>query len=59
MPDVIGLMGMTGFIGMIGVPAASIWMLRRDGGSKIYIGVMALATFTFCFGIFYASINGG
>lgn len=59
MPDVIGLMGMTGFIGMIGVPAASIWMLRRDGGSKIYVGVMALAAFTFCFGIFYASINGG
>jgi hypothetical protein len=56
---VIGLMGMTGFIGMIGVPAASIWMFRRDGGSKIYIGVMALAAFTFCFGLFLASINGG
>lgn len=58
-PDVIGLMGMTGFIGMIGVPAASIWMFRRDGGSKIYFGVMALVTFTVCFGLFYASINGG
>jgi len=59
-PDVIGLMGITGFIGMIGVPAASIWFFRHDGGgSKIYAGVMALAVFTVCFGLFYASINGG
>lgn len=60
MPDVIGLMGMTGFIGMIGVPAASIWFFRHDGGgSKIYTGVMALAAFLVCFGLFYASVNGG
>jgi len=59
LPDVIGLMGMTGFIGMIGVPAASIWFFRRDGGSKIYFGVMALVAFTVCFGFFLASINGG
>ena len=58
-PDVIGLMGMTGFIGMIGIPAASIWFLRHDGGSKIHAGVMALIGFTVCFGFFYASINGG
>lgn len=58
-PDVIGLMGMTGFIGMIGVPAASIWFFRQDGGSKIYAAVTALVAFTVCFGLFYASINGG
>ena len=58
-PDVIGLMGMTGFIGMIGVPAASIWFFRRDGGSKIMIGVSALVAFTVCLGFFLASINGG
>jgi len=58
-PDVVGLMGMTGFIGMIGIPAASIWFFRRDGGSKIHAGVMALIGFTVCFGFFYASINGG
>lgn len=59
-PDVIGLLGMTGFIGMIGVPAASIWFFRHDGGgSKIYFGVSALLAFTVCFGFFYASINGG
>lgn len=59
MPDVTGLMGMTGFIGMIGVPAASIWFFRQDGGSKIYAGLTALVAFTVCFGLFYASINGG
>lgn len=59
MPDVVGLMGMTGFIGMVGVPAASIWFLRHGGGSKIHAGVMALIGFTVCFGFFYASINGG
>jgi hypothetical protein len=58
-PDVTGLMGMTGFIGMIGVPAASIWFFRRDGGSKIMIGVSALVAFTVCFGLFLGSINGG
>lgn len=58
-PDVNGLMGITGFIGMIGVPPASIWFFKRDGGSKIYAGVMALVSFTVCFGLFYASINGG
>lgn len=58
-PDVIGLMGMTGFIGMIGVPAASIWFFKQDGGSKIYAAVTALVAFTVCFGLFYASINGG
>ena len=58
-PDVTGLMGIFGFVGMVGVPAASIWFLRHDGGSKIYVGVMALVAFTVCFGLFYASINGG
>jgi hypothetical protein len=52
-------MGMTGFIGMIGVPAATIWFLKHDGGSKIYAGVTALIAFTVCFGFFLASINGG
>jgi len=59
MPDVTGLMGITGFIGMIGVVPASIWLFRRDGGSKIHAGVMALIGFTVCFGFFLASIQGG
>jgi hypothetical protein len=59
MPDVSGLFGMVGFIGMVGVPAASIWFFRRDGGSKIMIGVSALVAFTVCFGLFLGSINGG
>jgi hypothetical protein len=58
-PDVVGLLGMTGFVGMIGVPAASIWFFKRDGGSKIMIGLSALIAFTICFGFFFASINGG
>jgi hypothetical protein len=57
--SVLGLMGITGFVGMIGVPAASIYFLRRDGGSKIYVGVMALVGMTVCFGFFLAAINGG
>jgi hypothetical protein len=58
-PDVIGLMGIMGFVGMIGVPAASLWFYRRDGGSKIYAAVMGFVAFFVCFGLFYASINGG
>ena len=59
LPDVIGVIGITGFIGMIGVPATAVWFFRRDGGSKIYFGVMALVAFTVCFGFFLASIQGG
>jgi hypothetical protein len=59
MPDVLGLIGVIGFIGVIGIPAASIWFFRRDGGSKVYAGVMALVAFTFCAGLFLASIQGG
>ena len=55
----IVLLGAVGFIGMIGVVPASIWFFRRDGGSKIYFGVMALVTFTVCSGFFLASIQGG
>jgi len=58
--DVPGLMGIFGFVGMMAVPAASIWFFRHDGGgSKIYVGVMAFVAFTVCFGLFLGSINGG
>jgi len=58
--DVTGIFGIFGFVGMIAVPAASIWFFRHDGGgSKIYIGIMALVVFTVCFCLFLASINGG
>jgi hypothetical protein len=55
----IGMIGLFGFIGMIATPVAAVWFYRNNGGSKIYFGVMALVTFTVCFGFFYASINGG
>jgi hypothetical protein len=58
-PDAMGLIGIMGFIGMLGIPAASIWFFRRDGGSKVIAGVTTLVAFTVCFGLFYASINGG
>ena len=57
--DVPGIMGIFGFVGMIAVPAATIWFSRRDGGSKIYAAVMGFVAFFVCFGLFYASINGG
>jgi len=59
LPDVIGVIGITGFIGMIATPPAAVWFYRKNGGSKIYFGVMALVTFTVCSGFFLASINGG
>lgn len=55
----IGLIGIFGFVGMVATPPVAVWLSRRDGGSKIYAAVMALVTFTVCFGLFYGSINGG
>lgn len=55
----IGMIGIFGFAGMVATPPVAVWLSRRDGGSKIYAGVMALVTFTVCFGLFYGSINGG
>ena len=55
----VTILGTIGFIGMIAVPCVAVLASRQNGGSRIYLGVMALAAFTFCFGIFYASINGG
>jgi len=55
----IGMIGTFGFIGMIATPPAAVWFYRKNGGSKIYFGVMALVTFTLSFGLFLGSINGG
>ena len=55
----IQILGGIGFIGMIAAPCAAILAVRQGGGGKAYYGIMALAAFTFCFGLFYASINGG
>lgn len=55
--SITGTMGMVGFIGMVAIPGAAVWFYRRDGGSKLYAGVMALVAFVFCLGLFLASIG--
>jgi hypothetical protein len=55
--SVTGIFGTVGFIGMVAIPGAAIWFYRRDGGSKIEAGVMALVAFILCFGLFLASIG--
>ena len=57
--DVPGIMGIFGFVGMIAVPAVSIWFYQRDGGSKIATAIIALVGFLVCFGMFFGVINGG
>lgn len=55
--SIIGILGMVGFVGMIALPAAGIWMLRREGGSRIGAAVTILASFMFCFALFLASLG--
>ena len=57
MPSITGTMGIIGFLGMVGVPAASIWFLKQDGGSKIYAGLTAALTFILCFALFLGSMG--
>jgi hypothetical protein len=56
--DVPAIMGIFGFVGMIAVPAASIWFYRRDGGSKVATAIIALVAFLSCFGMFFGVLNG-
>jgi hypothetical protein len=58
LPDVSGMLGIFGFVGMIAVPAASIWFYRRDGGSKVATAIIALVAFLICFGMFFGVLNG-
>lgn len=55
--NLIGVFGLTGFIGMVAIPTAAVWMLRRDGGSKLMAGISALVGFMFCFTMFMASLD--
>lgn len=51
------LIGLTGFIGMIAIPPAAVWMFRRDGGSKLHAGISALVAFMLCFTMFLAALD--
>lgn len=55
--SITGVFGVVGVLGMIAVVPASIWLYRRDGGSKIIAGIVALGTFMFCATLFIASLG--
>ena len=55
--DVPGIMGITGFIGMIAVPAAGVWVFRKDGGSKILAAMGVLVAFLVCFALFLGAMG--
>jgi hypothetical protein len=55
--SISGVFGVIGVVGMICTAPVSIWLYRRDGGSKILAGLVALGTFIVCATFFLASIS--
>lgn len=55
-PDITGIFGLIGFIGMIAVPPAALWFYQREGGNAIAAGVAALISEMICFTLFLGSI---
>jgi hypothetical protein len=51
-------LGLTGFIGVIGVPPLAVWVWRHEGGSKIKAFILMTVSFMVCLTLFMSSIMG-